>query len=87
MTADVQQIFALALVALAAASVGLRLWRQARGKAAGGGSCPGCGECGRPRATGARPAPKATPLVTLGGAGAPPRLRPTPAQQQRTSDG
>jgi hypothetical protein len=55
---DFQQVTALGIVAVAAGSLALRLWRQARGGK--GGSCGGCGECGRPSA-----APKATPLITL----------------------
>lgn len=64
---DVQEIAALAIVILAAASLGLRLWHQARGK---GGSCGGCGECGRPSS-----APKATPLITLAPGSRPARPR------------
>lgn len=55
---DFQQIAALGIVAVAAGSLALRLWRQVRGGK--GGSCGGCGECGRPPT-----APKATPLITL----------------------
>jgi hypothetical protein len=72
MSPEVQQIAALVLVALAAVSVAWRAWR-ARFSGKSGGSCPGCGECGRPPAD--RPAPKATPLVTLTASGAP---RPKP---------
>nr|CAA9287476.1 hypothetical protein AVDCRST_MAG63-4111 [uncultured Armatimonadetes bacterium] len=71
---DVQQIVALGIVAVAAGSLVLRLWRQTRGKS-GGGSCPGCGECGRPPLPAARPAPKATPLITLGTGTRPTRTR------------
>jgi attachment p12 family protein len=65
---DLQEIAALAIVAVAAGWLLVRLWRQARGKSAGG-SCPGCNECGRPSS-----APKATPLVTL--QTRPPRRKP-----------
>lgn len=65
---DLQEIAALAIVAVAAGWLLLRLWRQNSGKNAGG-SCPGCNECGRPST-----APKATPLVTL--QTRPPRRKP-----------
>jgi hypothetical protein len=67
MTGDAQEMAALGLVALAAVWLARRLWLQARGGADAGAGCPGCGECGRAAspAAGARPAPKATPLVTL----------------------
>lgn len=72
---DIQQIVSLIFVAAAAAFLGLRLWRQARGKS--GGSCGGCGECGRPAPAGQRPAPQATPLVSLDNAGGrPSRFKP-----------
>ncbi len=62
---DLQEIAALALVALAAGWLLVRLWRQITGKKTGAG-CPGCNECGRPvLGADGRPAPKATPLVTL----------------------
>ncbi len=67
---DVQQAATLGIVAVAAVSVGSRFYKHLRGA----GGCSGCGECGRePKANaGVRPAPKATPLVTLG-VGASPR--------------
>ncbi|MES2459531.1 MAG: hypothetical protein V4671_03050 [Armatimonadota bacterium] len=67
---DIQQLGALAIVAAAAGSLGVRAWKHARGTS--GGNCPGCGECGREPNPNLRPAPKATPLVTLS-QGAPPR--------------
>lgn len=81
---DFQQIATLFLVAIAAFFLARRLWRQAQGK--GDGECGGCGgACGKPVSAGAnaasRPAPQATPLITLGGASGnrpapPPRFRP-----------
>jgi hypothetical protein len=65
---DVQQVAALAIVALAAMSLARRYWPSAKKPDEGG--CPGCGDCGRPPAT---DVPKATPLITLGPS---PRRRP-----------
>jgi hypothetical protein len=67
---DIQQIAVFGIVAAAAGSLGLRAWKHTRGTS--GGSCPGCGECGREQNPNLRPAPKPTPLVTLS-QGAPPR--------------
>jgi hypothetical protein len=74
---DAQQVITLGIVAVAAGSLGRRLWREWRGK--GGGACAGCGgACGKEqRPANVRPAPQAKPLVTLSIGGAPPR-RPTP---------
>jgi hypothetical protein len=69
---DIQQAIAFLIVTVAAAYLGWRLWRQATGKSDG---CDGCaGSCGKPvtPSPAVRPAPKATPLVTLG----PPPRRP-----------
>jgi hypothetical protein len=60
---DVQQIATLGIVAAAAASLGLRAWKHAKGTS--GGNCPGCGECGREQNPNLRSTPKPTPLVTL----------------------
>lgn len=59
---DVQQLITLGIVAVAAVSVSRRLWKSAKGE-----GCDGCsGACGKPTSkNGIRPAPQATPLVTL----------------------
>jgi len=64
---DFQQITVYGIVGVAAAT----LVRHAV-KSADAGHCEGCGECGRPAKAHVRPAPKATPLVTLS-TGSPPR--------------
>jgi len=61
---DVQQAITLGIVGVAAVSLGTRAYRQL--KAGGAGHCAGCGECGRQPRPDVRPAPKVTPLVTLG---------------------
>jgi hypothetical protein len=60
---DIQQGITLGIVAIAGVSLGTRAYHQMRGT--GGGHCAGCGECGRQPRPDVRPAPKATPLVTL----------------------
>ena len=59
---DAQQIVTLGIVAVAAVSLGRRLWKSAQGA-----GCDGCaGACGKPVTNkGVRPAPQAVPLVTL----------------------
>ena len=72
MQMDIQQAITLLIVIVAAAYLGWRVWRQATGKTDG---CDGCGGgCGKPVTTNpaVRPAPQATPLVTL----SPPPRRP-----------
>lgn len=64
---DMQQLAALVIVAAAAGSLLLRLWRQLRG--ARDENCPGCGGCGQTST-----APQATPLITLSTG---PRPKPT----------
>jgi hypothetical protein len=61
---DVQQAITLGIVAVAGTTLVRRVWRSVSSK--DGGHCAGCGECGRPPRPDVRPAPKATPLVTLG---------------------
>ena len=63
---DIQQIITFLIVAVAATFLAHRLWKQAKG---GEDACGGCGGgCGKPITpnTAVRPAPKATPLITLG---------------------
>jgi hypothetical protein len=66
---DVQQIITFLIVAVAATFLARRLWGQAKGTE---DACGGCGGgCGKPvkpdaKPTAVRPAPKATPLITLG---------------------
>jgi hypothetical protein len=67
---DGQQLATLGIVAVAGGSLALRAYRQIKGE--GGGHCAGCGECGRAPRPDFRPAPRATPLVSLS-AGGPPR--------------
>ena len=59
---DAQQIITLGIVAVAAVSLGRRLWKSAQGN-----GCDGCaGACGKPgESKGVRPAPQAVPLVML----------------------
>jgi hypothetical protein len=66
---DLQQVIALGIVGVAAGSLAWRLWRQVRA-ARDGDTCGGCGVCGKPalRPNGVRPAPQATPLVSLSAA-------------------
>ena len=62
---DIQQIITLLIVLVAVISLGRRLLAQTKGDA---GSCGGCGgACGKSEAktTAVRPAPQATPLITL----------------------
>ncbi|MBC8102487.1 MAG: hypothetical protein H7Z41_07845 [Cytophagales bacterium] len=75
MTPDIQQALTFVIVLAAAASLGLRIWKHARGTS--GGSCSGCGECGRDPNPNLRPALKPVPLVTLSST-APPRRRAQP---------
>ncbi len=71
---DIQQIAVFGIVAAAAGSLGLRAWKHAQGTS--GGSCPGCGECGREQNPNLRPAPKTTPLITLSQGPQPRRFTP-----------
>jgi len=67
---DFQQIAVYGIVGVAAATLVRHAVKSV--KSADAGHCEGCGECGRPAKAHVRPAPKATPLVTLS-TGSPPR--------------
>lgn len=71
---DFQQVASLAIVGVAASVVARRVYGHLRGTA--GGHCAGCGECGRTPRPDVRPAPKATPLVSLSLAAPPRRFKP-----------
>lgn len=73
---DAQQIAVFVLVAAAALWLGFRTWKHTKG-----GACDGCGECGREPDPKLRPAPKATPLVTL--SQTPPRRFTPPNRKTR----
>ena len=71
---DIQQAVTWVLGAIAAGSLGVRLWRTAHNNES---HCAGCGECGKPPRPDVRPVPQATPLVSLS-VGSAPRRRPQP---------
>jgi hypothetical protein len=76
---NVQEMATFGIVGAAAVGLLRQGWLGIR--SAREGHCPGCGECGRAekQEAGVRPAPKATPLITLSTQGPPRRFRPPEA--------